>query len=77
MTTRHRCGCRTNTGVGPLARLEFCPLHALAPAMLAWLKQHVRNADCTCHDLGGDGLRCDVCEARAIIARIEGRPATA
>lgn len=47
-------------------------LMASAPQMFQWLKQHVRNADCTCHDLGGDGLSCDVCEAKAIIAAVEG-----
>jgi len=31
----------------------------------------VRNADCTCEDMGGDGLLCNVCEGRAAIRLAE------
>ena len=35
MVTVHPCGCRTNTGIGPLARLDFCPLHGAAKDLLS------------------------------------------
>lgn len=40
-------------------------------ALVAACERIARNGECTCHD-GGPGFQCDVCEARAALAKATG-----
>ncbi len=41
-------------------------------AMLSIIRRLAMNGECTCAD-GGPGFRCEVCEAKDVVASIESR----